>query len=171
MTNLGRKLILHKIDFPDLRNDPDKFVVIEIIKVREVPDIWRPNTFHEGWLAEDINNKRNLFTCNWDSFPSDSTTPTWMWYKIEPEPVGIKDLDWYDVTQGLYLPPGLGKPVWIDELDGAEEIVGYCEIHNCLFYKDKYEQECWRCHHRIPPQDFSDDLRWVGWYKEIYKKR
>jgi hypothetical protein len=85
MNNLGRKLTLlrtkfsHKAYRDQLGIFQTGYIVLEsynvkIIEIKAVPGLWDTKHQYEGWKAVTDNGKE--FTCNWNTFPDDSITPT-----------------------------------------------------------------------------------------------
>lgn len=156
--NIGDHILLHNIAFPQnsLKEDePDRFVLVEVIESRDVPGMFGKDTY-KGYRARGEDGR--FYLCNWTSFPDDSATPTWMWFREMPESemhdaIKQDDAAWYDVTQGL--PFITFKPVWLDRYS---EYVHWCPKHARLNYGEcfncKYTPDC-----HIPPSDYS----WKGW--------
>jgi hypothetical protein len=124
-SNLGKKIVLHRIAFPDLNErEADEFTIVEIVELKDIPDAWREGEIHKdgGWKAKDKDGR--FFVCNWGTFPSDSMSPTWSWFEIDENGEYIKQ--WYDITQGLYGAPGL-PPALKDN-----GVVDYCPKHKII---------------------------------------
>ena len=93
MSNLGRKLTLLRTRFSisayrdQMGVSHSAYVVleaypVEIIETRQVKGMWGGGEY-EGWKAVTKDGK--VFTCNWESFPDDSITPTFYWNGIKDE--------------------------------------------------------------------------------------
>lgn len=130
MSQIGRKLVLHSVPFPDLeKKETDRFVIIEIIETKDVPDMWCNKTHkNHGWKAKSEDGR--YFFCNWSSFPSDSMTPAWIWYEANENHKGFKG-EWYDITMVRNAP---GLPPELKDND----VVGYCEKHRKIYEIDGY---------------------------------
>ena len=149
---IGRKLLLHKIAFPEFSDKEDEFVAVTIIEVRPVPNIYG-NGFAIGWKAQGEDGR--FYFCNWERFPDDSTSPTWMW-NLETYNKETGDYVWYDVCQGII--PLIEKPIFVDKYD----FIDYCEKHHELYYTDN---GCFRCEYKIDsPQTNVAKQNWKGWF-------
>jgi hypothetical protein len=135
---------------------PDRFVLVTIIEERPVRGMFGPGNYF-GYRAKGDDGR--FYTCNWGSFPDDSTTPTWMWYRDMPaeeinEAVKNEDACWYDVTQGM--PYIKTRPIWLERYT---PFITYCPLHQRLYY-----DLCFWCEHDplhgIPEPDHT----WKGWY-------
>lgn len=128
-SNIGRKIILHKIPFPENSKEKDEFVLVSIDKIKEVPCLYNRKEYQEGWRAVDASG--NHYYCNWQYFPDDSMTPTWSWQNEQGQA-------WYDVTQGLSRIPF--HPVFVEQFS---DIIHYCPEHQRLDYINNFQNDAW----------------------------
>jgi hypothetical protein len=157
-TNLNRKLVLHKVPFPSQSEEKDEFVVITIVEVKQVPNTWSKGT-NEGWRATDKNGKE--YFCNWESFPDDSSSPSWSWNSRNEQG---KFEEWFDVLQGLrdyveYCPVFLNDPE-------ISKIIDWCPDHLCLFDKNS-TNGCFKCFlEKQYGKKEKPNIKkfWNGWY-------
>lgn len=56
----------------------DRDVVVTIVETRDVPDMWC-STIHKGAGIRAVDDSGKQYFCNWNGFPSDSTSPYWRW--------------------------------------------------------------------------------------------
>jgi hypothetical protein len=88
---IGKKFVLWRTEFrgngykDQLGISHKAYVVLEqipvtITEVKKVPDMWSDKQY-EGWKA--VSETGEEFTCNWNSFPSDSMTPTYFWKLVK----------------------------------------------------------------------------------------
>lgn len=167
-SNLGRKLVLHKVPFPSKENEEeDTFVLVTIVETKQVPGCWGRDKMHEGWRAEDESGLS--YYVNWTTFDDASMTPAWSWHTQDkygnPE-------SWYDITQGL-LEPIPFRPRFMERF---KDVLHYCEKHRRLDYFERgpaygrFAKEegfsdppaCFDCLLKRPPVE-SPPRGWKGW--------
>jgi hypothetical protein len=136
---VGEKIVLHNVAFPSKSNKMDTFVAVTVIETKQVPCVWGGSSGGLGILAESADGRK--FRCNWETFPSDSGSPYWMWYMDgweKDKGLNVEDFIWYDVTQGLMFEVDF-EPIFLPQFS---DILGHCQIHKSLYYK---ADGCWRC--------------------------
>lgn len=154
---IGDKKLLHNVAFPENeKKKEDQFVEVEVIEEKEVPNIFGDGT-GIGYKAKGTDG--NYYLCNWDAFPDDSTTPTWMWYRDIPKEEISKAIDgdyavWYDVTQGLYID---FEPIWLPKFS---HVIGFCKQHLGLYNKS---DGCFWCNHLPDYEPYRKPQNWIGW--------
>lgn len=133
---VGWKYLLHSQAFPMMNLDkPDYFVVVEVVEVRtDVTDAWTGEKKHTGLRAVDAQGKE--YFCCWESFPSDSMSPMWMWYSNNNNDTSL----WYDIVY-------LGHTEHPNKLPDALKLdfLIFCEIHHEFSYKREPDDKCWQC--------------------------
>lgn len=127
-SRVGEKLVLHKVLFPDITNEKDEFVIVEIIEVKDIRDAWSDKIHKNAGLKAKSEDGR-FFFCNWGNFPSDSASPYWMWFEADEDYTKFIR-EWADITQGLYNIPKMPST-----LEG-NGIVEYCAKHRTIYMKD-----------------------------------
>lgn len=164
---IGEKHLLHKIQFPDIKNQgTDEFLVVEITEIRDdVPGMWGKDKY-TGYKARSENGK--ILKLWWDRFPDDAMCPSQMWY-VDGLPSPQYEV-WYEVTQvGTLVDRIPQRPIFISKYDFIE----YCEIHHTLFYTAKGEHEsegrCWNCwmDEKYPERAEKrkqERTNWLGWF-------
>lgn len=129
---IGQKVVVHKVEFPDLEDKLDLFKVITLTEIKDVPGHFSRKIDYKGYKAKDDSGKE--YTMYWDSFPDDAANPVKEWVDVNWKTYkNIEDALWYDVIQVSDMVPVYSKPIWIK--DQFENLVGYCDIHKCNYYK------------------------------------
>ena len=141
-SRVGEKLVLWRTEFSlsaykDQFGIPHKgYVVLEehevtIVEEREVPCMWDRNETDYGYRATNSNGKE--FTCNWESFPDDSTTPMYYW-NIEQ-----KNENWFQWVDAIQ---ACNYFLHVDK-DGSRKYPinsTLCNKHNIAYF-----DYCWKC--------------------------
>lgn len=148
MSIIGTKIVLWKEEFSlsayvDQMGVAQKgYIVTEeypvtIIETKKVKGMWG-NSEYDGWKA--ITEDGRVFTCNWDSFPDDSMTPTYYWDVVKEnngelwQPVdAIQSVRYFpcvDVNGNRKMPVNSKT----------------CEKHNEVYL---LSENCWKCQHGI----------------------
>jgi hypothetical protein len=154
--NIGDYVLLHREAFPHLMmacDKPDEFRLVKIIESRGVHGMFGNDKF-TGYRAFGLDDGL-YYTLNWGSYPDDSRSPHWMWYResSESSPEDYKSLIWYDVTIGIgYIS---FRPVFLDKYG---KYIKYCGIHQKLYY-----QNCFYCDHCPEKGRPQPDYTWNGW--------
>ena len=144
MTKAGDKFILwrEKYSLNAYRDQFDKshkgYIVLEefivtVIETKNVKGMWRSDTY-QGLKATTEDGKP--FTCNWNSFPDDSMTPTYYWDVLEDE----NDI-WQPVDAIQALNHGY---IHVDKTGNQKIPFG---VSVCNKHKVFYDITCWKCHY------------------------
>lgn len=143
MFKIGKNIVLHSIEFPDIqKNETDTFLLAIIREEKDVVGQFSRKKEFKGYRAEDENGK--MWFLNWESYPDDAASPVHMWYKPE---YGIESYDFmFDAVQAGQFCALRTTPKWVLN-PKFSEIVGYCEKHKDLYY---LIDTCWRCKHNLP---------------------
>lgn len=106
--------------------------VVRIIEEREVKNVWGSG-MSTGWKA--ITEDGRVFTCNWNSFPDDSMTPTYYWDAINEDGYIWNPVD---AVQACSIMPH------VDEKGNRAIPIGSttCQKHNILHLDN---EQCWKC--------------------------
>lgn len=144
MSKVGREYVLWHCEYrssayiDQMGRGHDGYVVLEQIpvtvnEVKQVPNTWGKGT-SPGWKALAKDGRE--FTCNWEHFPDDSSTPSYFW-------------DGYRHGNELWQPVdavqayGFGLAHVTPEGERAiPEGATICEKHNTAFLLGDY---CFRC--------------------------
>jgi hypothetical protein len=118
----------------------DTFVAVTVVETKHVPCMWGGSSGGLGVHAEAEDGRK--FRCNWESFPSDSMSPYWMWHMDgweKDKGLDINDFVWYDITQGLMFPVDF-EPLFLPQFS---DIISRCRDHHNLHYKTV---GCFQCY-------------------------
>ncbi len=141
---VGHKYVLHSNAFPNTNPEPDRFVIVTVVEVKtDVKDMWTGKCEHTGLRATDETGKE--YFCCWESFPSDSMTPMWLWTSKH----GGKFEEWFDIAYvtvmgefPVVLPDCLRLP-----------FLDFCEKHHEFTYLREEGDGCWKCRHNVDNVD------------------
>ena len=128
---VGDKVLLHTEAFPDTDYaKEDIFIPVIVTEIREdVPNMWSGEKNCRGWKAKGLEDGRE-YSCNWNSFPSDSMTPRWQW---------DIDLEYGMLYDIAYVHPPF-KPAFVEKYD----FLKYCDKHKTLYYDNTGQQELFK---------------------------
>ena len=149
---IGDKILLHKVPFPYQSQDVDEFIAITITEEKnDVPCAWTCKPKYKGYRA--IGDNGDLFEANWDSFPSDSMTPFWMWMNR------TRGEYWYDVVYITHTTELIFAPIFLQKYN----FINYCDRHGQLYYIER-EIGCFDCYmERKYNKPREKQIHWKGW--------
>lgn len=155
---VGYKYVLHSNAFPNSNPEPDRFVVVTVVEVKnDVRDMWTNKNDCTGLRAVDATGKE--YFCCWEVFPSDSHTPMWRWHSL----VG-KIEEWFDLTYVTLM----GEfPVSVPDCLKLD-FLHYCEKHHEFTYLRNPGDTCWQCalkngEEDLEPTPKGDVIPWGFW--------
>ena len=136
---IGQKIVVHKVEFPDIQDELDIFKPLTVTEIKDVPGMFSGKIDYKGYKAKDDSGEEYIMY--WDSFPDDAVSPIKQWISVNWKRYhDIEDAFWYDVVQVSDMIPIYSKPIWIR--NQLEDLVGYCDTHKHNYYK---KQGCFQC--------------------------
>jgi len=109
-------------------------ILVTVIETKKVPVMWGKGE-DEGWKA--ISDAGEEFTCNWNSFPDDSMTPTYYW-DARKDARGL----WQPVDGIQTYNQGTGVHCNSDGTKCKPLGANICKKHNYAYLDG---EECFRC--------------------------
>lgn len=149
---IGERLLLHKVPFPDRSQEVDEFIAITVTEEKSnVTDMWTGEPKHKGYKA--VGENGDEFQLNWDQFPSDSMTPHYMWFNTTRKEF------WYDVVYVTHTTEILFTPIFLQRYN----FIAFCEIHGQLYYTNN-EIGCFDCYmEKEYKRPRERQIHWKGW--------